>query len=91
MRWTRRARPRAFLARRSWLSPVAISARAGITLLRVLRVQSQPGGRTAVVVDGGLSDDPIHRASYTFALASRHSMTATQPMTVVGRQGQSGE
>jgi diaminopimelate decarboxylase len=68
----------------------AISARAGITLYRVLRVQSQPGGRTVVVVDGGLSDNPTHGASRTIALASRHSMTATQPMTVVGRQWQSG-
>ncbi len=36
----------------------AISARAGVTLYRVLWVQSQPGGPTSVVVDGGLSDNP---------------------------------
>ena len=36
----------------------AISARAGVTLYRVLWVQSQPGGRAIVVVDGGLSDNP---------------------------------
>jgi diaminopimelate decarboxylase len=36
----------------------AISARAGITLYRVLWVQSQPGGSAIVVVDGGLSDSP---------------------------------
>jgi diaminopimelate decarboxylase len=72
----------------------AISARAGITLYRVLSVQSQPGGRAIVVVDGGLSDNPrvaLYDARYTIALANRHSMTATQPMTVVGRHCESGD
>jgi diaminopimelate decarboxylase len=70
----------------------AISARAGITLCRVLRVQSQPGGRAIVVVDGGLSDNPRsarYDPRYTIALANRHSTTATQPTTVVGRIGES--
>jgi diaminopimelate decarboxylase len=72
----------------------AISARAGITLYRVLSVQSQPGGRAIVAVDGGLSDNPrvaLYDARYTIALANRHSMTATQPITVVGRHGESGD
>jgi diaminopimelate decarboxylase len=72
----------------------AISARAGITLYRVLWVQSQPGGRTVVVVDGGLSDNPrvaMYDARYTVALANRHPVTSTQPMTVVGRHCESGE
>jgi diaminopimelate decarboxylase len=72
----------------------AISARAGITLYRVLWVQSQPGGRTLVVVDGGLSDNPrvaMYDARYTVALANRHPVTSTQPMTVVGRHCESGE
>jgi diaminopimelate decarboxylase len=72
----------------------AISARAGVTLYRVLWVQSQPGGRTVVVVDGGLGDNPrvaIHDASYTVALANRHPITPTQPMTVVGRHCDSGD
>jgi diaminopimelate decarboxylase len=72
----------------------AISARAGVTLYRVLWVQSQPGGRTIVVVDGGLSDNPrVARfdASYTVAVANRHPITPTQPMTVVGRQCESGD
>ena len=34
----------------------AISARAGVTLHRVVAVKSQPGGRTFVTVDGGMSD-----------------------------------
>jgi diaminopimelate decarboxylase len=71
----------------------AISARAGITLYRVLSVQSQPGGRSVVVVDGGLSDNPrvAHdQRSYSIALANRRSITAMQPMTIVGRHCESG-
>ena len=95
MRWTRRVRPSAFPAQPSRSSRVrAISARAGVTLYRVLSVQSQPSGRAIVVVDGGLSDNPrvaLYDARYTIALANRHSMTATQPMTVVGRHCESGD
>jgi diaminopimelate decarboxylase len=72
----------------------AISARAGVTLYRVLWVQSQPGGRTIVVVDGGLSDTrrvPLNDDGYTVAVANRHPNTPTQPMTVVGRQCESGD
>jgi diaminopimelate decarboxylase len=72
----------------------AISARAGITLYRVLWVQAQPGVRALVVVDGGSSDNPRVPpcdALTTIALANRHSMTAPQPMTVVGRQGDSDD
>ena len=54
----------------------AISARAGVTLYRVLRVQPQPGGRTTVVVDGGLSDNP-QAALLTLATPSR-SPTVTR-------------
>ena len=72
----------------------AISARAGITLYRVLWVQSQPDGRAIVMVDGGLRDNPqvaLHDARYTIALANRHSITPTQPMTVVGRHRESDD
>jgi diaminopimelate decarboxylase len=72
----------------------AISARAGITLYRVLWVQSQPGGRAIVMVDGGLSDNPrpaLYDARYTIALANRHPITPTQPMTVIGRHSESND
>jgi diaminopimelate decarboxylase len=72
----------------------AISARAGVTLYRVLWVQSPPGGRTLVVVDGGLSDTPrvpLNDDRYTVAVANRHPNTPTQQMTVVGRQCDSGD
>jgi len=72
----------------------AISARAGITLYRVLWVQSQPDGRAIVMVDGGLRDNPqvaLRDARHPIALANRHSMTPTQPMTVVGRHRESDD
>jgi diaminopimelate decarboxylase len=72
----------------------AISARAGVTLYRVPWVQSQPGGRALVVVDGGLSDTPrvpLNDDSYTVAVANRHPDMPTQPMTIVGRQCDSSD
>jgi diaminopimelate decarboxylase len=72
----------------------AISARAGVTLYRVLSVQPQPGGRTTAVVDGGLGDNPgvaLHDARYSVALANRHPITPSRPTTVVGRHGESGD
>jgi diaminopimelate decarboxylase len=70
----------------------AISARAGVTLYRVLWVQSQPDGRAIVLVDGGLSDNPpvaLRDARSLIVLANRHSMMPTRPMTVVGRHRES--
>ena len=58
----------------------AISARAGVTLYRVIAVKSQAGGRTFVAVDGGMSDNPrvaLYGAKYTVALANRHSLGPT--------------
>jgi diaminopimelate decarboxylase len=72
----------------------AIAARAGITLYRVMAVKYQPGGRTFVVVDGGMADNAqegLRGARYTVALANRHLPTATSPVTVVGRHGEAGE
>jgi diaminopimelate decarboxylase len=72
----------------------AISARAGVTVYRVITVKSQPGGRTFVAVDGGMSDNPriaLYGAKYTVALANRHPIGPTQPMTVVGRHCEAGD
>jgi diaminopimelate decarboxylase len=72
----------------------AISARAGVTVYRVLAVKSQPDGRTFVAVDGGMSDNPrvaLYDAKYTVVLANRHPAGRTQPMTVVGRHCESGD
>jgi diaminopimelate decarboxylase len=71
----------------------AIVARAGITLHRVIAVKRQPGDRTFVAVDGGMSDHPrpaLHGAKHAVALASRHLPTATAPVTVVGRHCEAG-
>ncbi|MCW2686018.1 MAG: diaminopimelate decarboxylase [Mycobacterium sp.] len=72
----------------------AICARAGITLYRVVAVKSRPGGRTFVAVDGGMSDNPrvaLYDAKYTVALANRHPLGPTNPVTVVGRHCESGD
>ena len=72
----------------------AISARAGVTLYRVVSVKSQSGGRTFVAVDGGMSDNPrvaLYGAKYTVALANRHSLGPTNVVTVAGRHCESGD
>jgi diaminopimelate decarboxylase len=72
----------------------AISARAGVTVYRVLSVNSQPGGRTFVAVDGGMSDNPraaLYGGNSSVVLANRHPLAPTQPMTVVGRHCESGD
>ncbi|HKI40701.1 MAG: diaminopimelate decarboxylase [Mycobacterium sp.] len=72
----------------------AISGRAGVTLYRVCSVKTQPGGRTFVAVDGGMSDNPrvsLYGAQYTVALANRHSLAAKQVVTVAGRHCEAGD
>jgi len=72
----------------------AISARAGVTLYRVVSVQTQPGGRTVVAVDGGMSDNPrvgLYGAKYTVTLANRHSLASTRSVTVAGRHCEAGD
>jgi len=72
----------------------AISARAGVTLYRVVSVKSQPGGRTFVSVDGGMSDNPrvaLYGSKYTVALANRHALGPTKVVTIAGRHCESGD
>ena len=72
----------------------AISARAGVTLYRVIAVKSQAGGRTFVAVDGGMFDNPrvsLYGAKYTVALANRHSSAPTRTVTVAGRHCEAGD
>jgi len=72
----------------------AISGRAGVTLYRVCSVKSQPGGRTFVAVDGGMSDNlrvSLYGAQYTVTLANRHSLGAKQLVTVAGRHCEAGD
>lgn len=72
----------------------AISGRAGVTLYQVCSVKSQPGGRTFVAVDGGMSDNPrvaLYGAKYTVALANRHSLAPRQRVTVAGRHCEAGD
>lgn len=72
----------------------AISGRAGVTLYRVCSVKTQPGGRTFVAVDGGMSDNPrvsLYGAQYTVTLANRHSLGLKQRVTVAGRHCEAGD
>jgi diaminopimelate decarboxylase len=72
----------------------AISGRAGVTLYRVCSVKTQPGGRTFVSVDGGMSDNPrvsLYGAQYTVTLANRHPLGAKQRVTVAGRHCEAGD
>jgi len=72
----------------------AISARAGVTLCRVLATTTQPGGPTLVVVDGGVSDNQHAQrsgAKYTVALANRNPMGPTQLATVAAQHYESGD
>jgi diaminopimelate decarboxylase len=72
----------------------AVSARAGVTLYRVISVKTQAGGRTFVAVDGGMSDNPrvsLYGARYSVALVNRHSMGPTRTVTVAGRHCEAGD
>jgi len=72
----------------------AISARAGVTVYRVRGVKTQPGGRTFVAVDGGMSDNPrvsLYGTKYTVALVNRHSLAPRRRVTVAGRHCESGD
>ncbi|MFI5510483.1 diaminopimelate decarboxylase family protein [Mycobacterium sp. NPDC051804] len=72
----------------------AMSARAGVTLYRVVSVKTQPGERTLVAVDGGMSDNPrvgLYGAKYSVTLANRHSLVSTRPATVAGRHCEAGD
>ncbi|BBY05370.1 diaminopimelate decarboxylase [Mycobacterium noviomagense] len=71
-----------------------ISGRAGVTLYRVCAVKTQPDGRTFVVVDGGMSDNPrvaLYGAKHTVALANRHPLGRRQRVTVAGRHCEAGD
>lgn len=66
----------------------ALSARAGLTIYRVVSTKAQPGGRTFVAVDGGMGDNPrvaLYGARYTVAVANRHPLGPSHPVIVVGR------
>jgi diaminopimelate decarboxylase len=72
----------------------ALSARAGVTVYRVVSIKTQPGGRTFVAVDGGMGDNPrvaLYGARYSVAVANRHPLGPTHPVTVAGRYCEAGD
>jgi diaminopimelate decarboxylase len=72
----------------------AISARAGVTLYKVCGVKAQPGGRTFVAVDGGMSDNPrpiLYGSGYEAFLPRSPDAERTLAARVVGKHCESGD
>jgi diaminopimelate decarboxylase len=72
----------------------AISARAGVTVYRVITVKRSASGKVFVAVDGGMSDNPrpaLYGAAYTVCLIGRPATAALQTTTVVGRHCEAGD
>lgn len=71
----------------------SLVARAGIALYRVGGVKRQPG-RTFVLVDGGLADNPrpaLYGATYTALLVNRMGEEPTETVAVAGPYCESGD
>lgn len=72
----------------------AIVARAGVTLYRVMTVKHIVGGRTFVIVDGGMNDNPrvaLYGARYEAVVANRHPTGPHMTATVAGRYCEAGD
>ncbi|GAB3967312.1 diaminopimelate decarboxylase [Actinoallomurus acanthiterrae] len=71
-----------------------ISARAGVTLYRVLGVKHTAAGRVFVTVNGGMSDNPrpsLYGARYSIRLVGRHAAPGQRFVTVAGRHCEAGD
>ncbi|NKY87158.1 diaminopimelate decarboxylase [Nocardia veterana] len=71
-----------------------VVARAGVTIYRVTAIKRVPGGRTFVIVDGGMNDNPrvaLYGARYDAVLASRHPTGPQLTATVAGRCCEAGD
>ncbi|MCO6009719.1 diaminopimelate decarboxylase [Actinoallomurus purpureus] len=72
----------------------AISARAGVTLYRVLGIKHTATGRVFVTVNGGMSDNPrpsLYGARYSIRLVGRHAAPGYRSVTVAGRHCEAGD
>ncbi|GAB2709714.1 diaminopimelate decarboxylase [Nocardia thraciensis] len=72
----------------------AIVARAGVTLYRVMTVKHIEGGRSFVIVDGGMNDNPrvaLYGARYDAVVANRHPTGPHMTATVAGRYCEAGD
>ncbi|MCM6778892.1 diaminopimelate decarboxylase [Nocardia sp. CDC159] len=72
----------------------AIVAHAGVTLYRVMAVKHIEGGRTYVIVDGGMNDNPrvaLYGARYDAVVANRHPTGPHMTATVAGRYCEAGD
>ncbi|WP_137723597.1 diaminopimelate decarboxylase family protein [Prescottella subtropica] len=71
-----------------------VVARAGVTLYRVVSVETGRDGTTFVTVDGGVGDHPqvsMSDARYDVVVANRHPVAVGIPATVLGRHGDAGD
>jgi diaminopimelate decarboxylase len=72
----------------------AISARAGVTVYRVISVKRSAAGRVFVAVNGGMSDNPrpgLYGSRYSVRLIGRTATSALRAVTVVGRHCEAGD
>jgi diaminopimelate decarboxylase len=72
----------------------SISARAGVTLYRVLGIKHTATGRVFVTVNGGMSDNPrpsLYGSRYSVRLIGRHAAPGHRSVTVVGRHCEAGD
>ncbi|GAA4611715.1 diaminopimelate decarboxylase [Actinoallomurus liliacearum] len=72
----------------------AISARAGVTLYRVLGIKHTATGRVFVTVNGGMSDNPrpsLYGARYSIRLVGRRPVPGHRSVTVAGRHCEAGD
>lgn len=70
-----------------------LMARAGVALYRVGGVKRMPG-RTYVLIDGGMADNPrpaLYQAAYTAVLANRIGEGATETVAIAGPYCESGD
>ncbi|MQY20238.1 diaminopimelate decarboxylase [Nocardia macrotermitis] len=72
----------------------AIVAHAGVTLYRVMAIKHVEGGRTFVIADGGMNDNPrvaLYGARYDAVVANRHPTGPHLTATVAGRYCEAGD
>ncbi len=72
----------------------AIVARAGVTVYRITAIKRIEAGRTYVIVDGGMNDNPrvaLYGSRYTAVVANRHPTGPEMTVTVAGRYCEAGD
>ncbi len=79
---------------RSLVGPAAVTAYQVCGSKQIPASDDLPQGRTYVMVDGGMSDNPrpiTYQAAYTAVVANRPHATPTRTVTVAGKHCESGD